>query len=447
MIEFRFGRGIFAGAIICFLSSLTLATSALPHYERKVEAAETVIVFVHGVLGDGVATWTRGSAYWPRLLTQDKVFDGVSVYVHQYPTGLLAKLSIDELADNMRLQFDANEVSSHKRIIFLAHSMGGLITRSYLLKYRPVATRTAFIYFYSTPTTGSEVASWVQLVNAQFRAMKLLESDGYLGDLQRQWVNARFFIPSYCAYEKGKTYALEIVTQASAGGLCNWSLDPIDADHIGIVKPANESHASYLAFKNAFREQILAAVPAQPKPMLAVHPLFKSMYDTYSIELGRPRAPAQLSDDAYLAEYDGSMIVWIKPLLTIFYLPHNVDRKVIRQPDTVWAPPELFDDAHLRRLFNTPGDRYPPHGGVAYHWQKDPERWKWVGWRQWFCRYFDEVFYQEFESGTIFGPFHINPSRPEGQVFVVFNDGARHPRIASPKVPSCKPIADPHVKP
>src|SRR5262249_27296467 len=154
-------------------------------------------------------------------------------------TSLWATLSIDELAENMRLQFAAHDVSSHSQIAFLSHSMGGLITRAFLLKNRDVALRTKLVYFFSTPTTGSEVAQIATLIlrNPQLSKMQTMRSADYLGDLQRQWLSAEFGIPSYCAYEKRKTYGLEVVTQASASSLCTKRLDPIDADHLNIVKP------------------------------------------------------------------------------------------------------------------------------------------------------------------------------------------------------------------
>jgi hypothetical protein len=130
--------------------------------------------------------------------------------------------------------------------------------------------------------------------------------------------------------------------------------------------------------------------------------------------------------------------------LTIYVMPVDSDRHAILQPDPNWTTDlDLFDDTKLRAKFGTPEDKYPPHGGVAVHWLRDADHWKWIGWRVWFCRYFDEIYYQEFERGIVMGSFHVSPARDEGQAFVIFNDGTWFSRITPGKVPECRAIAEP----
>ena len=153
----------------------------------------------------------------------------------------------------MRLFFDTDGISRYDNIIFLAHSMGGLAVRAYLLKNRDVASKTRLTYFYSTPSDGSEIASLATLIskNPQLAKMKPVQSADYLGDQQRQWLAANFNIPSFCAYETQPTYGFSIVTFASASKLCNRRLDPINANHISIAKPDGVRDPIYLAFKSA----------------------------------------------------------------------------------------------------------------------------------------------------------------------------------------------------
>jgi pimeloyl-ACP methyl ester carboxylesterase len=243
--------------LMLFLSIVhsNLALGADSRYIRRIESSQSVIVFIHGILGDGTSTWTADNkSYWPEMLTRDTYFKSFDIYVYEYPTSFLnAPFSIDEIAENMRLFFDVDGVTAHKDVIFIAHSMGGLATRAYLLKNRDVASRTRLIYFFSTPTTGSEIASLASLVSAnpQLAKMRPMRSADYLADLERQWLAANLNIPSFCGYETKKTYGISVVTQASASNLCNKRLDPVDADHITSVKPSNDRAVSYLAFKSA----------------------------------------------------------------------------------------------------------------------------------------------------------------------------------------------------
>lgn len=174
-----------------------------------------------------------------------------------------------------------------------------------------------------------------------------------------------------------------------------------------------------------------------------VYPLFIPIHRA-APRLGSALSSAELSDDTYQAVYEHAHIIWVKPLLTIFVLPRNPERKVVRQQDSHWTTDQdLFNDDKLKVMFGAPKDKLPPHGGVAYHWRSDPDSWKWIGWREWYCRFFNEIYYQEFENGIVFGIFHISPTRDEGQIFVIFNDGSWFSRMALAKAPKCRAIGEP----
>jgi pimeloyl-ACP methyl ester carboxylesterase len=263
------------------LAVLALTTSfadePISRYVRQSPTgADSVIVFVHGIRGDGITSWTNKSAYWPELLTHDPTFDNSDIFVYSYPTGLWATLSIDELADNMYTVLNANGISKYSKIIFLSHSMGGVVTRAYLLKYREIAERTAFAYFFATPTTGSEAASILRwaLNNPQVEELRSMKPQDYLANLIRGWLDANFSFPSYCAYETKPTDGVMLlVSMGSAAPLCTRGLVPIDADHTEIVKPEDKNSPSYYAFKSAYRtvqselQQKMAPKEAPASPM------------------------------------------------------------------------------------------------------------------------------------------------------------------------------------
>jgi tetratricopeptide (TPR) repeat protein len=232
-------------------------------YIRDAGPGSPVIIFLHGVLGDSTSTWSKGNVYWPDLLTRDNAFSGTSIYVHEYKTELLrngfSSLSIGELATELNVQLVAARVMQRGQLVFIAHSMGGLVVRHFLLKNRNMAEKTRFIFFLSTPTTGAAIGNWAAAVsrNPQFKQMKPMVSDSYLADMQRDWLDAGFGtrIASYCAYEKEPTYFMLVVDQASASNLCNKMLIPVQANHIDIAKPAGPNAIQYMAFQVAFNNE------------------------------------------------------------------------------------------------------------------------------------------------------------------------------------------------
>jgi hypothetical protein len=186
------------------------------------------------------------------------------------------------------------------------------------------------------------------------------------------------------------------------------------------------------------------SLPASvPITSIDVDPQFKQIQETFPT-LGKPRLPAELALDAYQAVYENANILWVRSLLTIFVLPTDGPSRTTWQVnDTDWSKdPKLFDDNWLRSQFTEiPADRYPPHGGVAYYWLQNPAQWKVIGWRKWYCRFYSQIRYQQFENGTVFGNFHLNPDEDAGQIFVLFKDGSWFSRLALSPAPSC--LADP----
>jgi pimeloyl-ACP methyl ester carboxylesterase len=131
-------------------------------YVRNLAKDKAVIVFVHGVLGDSVGSWSNGSHYWPAMLRDDPAFDGQNIYVYDYPSPKLGKsFSVDELADNMWLVLSSDGVLKHDSITFVSHSMGGVLTRAFILKYRQVVPKIRLLYFLRLPRPALRMRCWL----------------------------------------------------------------------------------------------------------------------------------------------------------------------------------------------------------------------------------------------------------------------------------------------
>ncbi len=237
------------------------------------------VVFVHGIFGTKEDTWVgvRGKPTFPELLADDEALkDKVDVFVFEYFTPKFgAAPSIVSLTEQFRGELNDGRVfESHQRVAFLAHSMGGLVVRQYLLHQPARIDKVPMVFFYATPTNGSEMATIGQLVsvNPQFRGMKPIEGNDLLQSIQSGWLSSSKAksIASYCGVEELPTFGFMIVTRSSATSLCSEPLDPFSADHIGIVKPQDREDPRYTRFRSALQKEVLATerVPDAKAPGL-----------------------------------------------------------------------------------------------------------------------------------------------------------------------------------
>lgn len=226
-------------------------------YVKKTAGNRKVVIFVHGVLGDSTGTWInkKSKAFWPGLLSNDPAFADFDVYVYEYPTPFgEPQLSIVQVADRLRNHLATDGVTGYEELYFLSHSMGGLVSRQYLLGERMIAKKVALMYFLSTPTGGSEIARYAEAFGGgiQFQEMKPPTRDAFLDWQLEEWLRAGFSaISSYCGYETRPTEGIMVVPKMSAVVLCTMPLDPIDDDHLGVAKPYDSNADSYRAFKHA----------------------------------------------------------------------------------------------------------------------------------------------------------------------------------------------------
>ena len=125
------------------------------------------MVLVHGITGDGVSSWTsRNGTYWPNLMKEDPAFDDFDIYAYEYPTGIFGEcMAVSDLATDMHAHLKSDSVfEEHEKVIFVPHSMGGLVVRTFLLRYRESADKVLMIIFFGTPTAGSRKANMASLL-------------------------------------------------------------------------------------------------------------------------------------------------------------------------------------------------------------------------------------------------------------------------------------------
>jgi hypothetical protein len=238
-------------------------------YCRRVSANKIAIVFVNGVLGDYWTTWTgtSGKSYWPAMLASDPTFANANIYVHKFVSPKLdTAQKVEELATRLGDYLDTDRViQDHSQVVFVSHSMGGLIVRALLLQRRFAPGKVPFIYFFGTPSAGANLANVGALVssNEQFRDMLLFSnsSGSYVEQLAGRWLSSSQdtatgyprTIWSFCAYEKRGVLGKIVVDELSATFLCNVLPRAVLADHINMVKPDSPTSEAYVYLSAAYR--------------------------------------------------------------------------------------------------------------------------------------------------------------------------------------------------
>ncbi|KAK3684169.1 hypothetical protein B0T22DRAFT_352531, partial [Podospora appendiculata] len=91
------------------------------------------IIFVHGLSGDDKSTWSSGSTFWPLELS--RVFPNARLLSFKYDrsiwagSNLRAMQSVTEQLLAMLTTYRRREVTEHRPIIFVVHSLGGCIVK------------------------------------------------------------------------------------------------------------------------------------------------------------------------------------------------------------------------------------------------------------------------------------------------------------------------------
>jgi pimeloyl-ACP methyl ester carboxylesterase len=252
--------------------SLILVVASLGCFHVKADDLKPrVIVFVHGIHGSRETWRASNGAYWPQLIATDPHFQRSDVVVAEYPTpSMRGQLSTEKLSQILWQRLKAQKVWDHQEVVFIAHSLGGILTEEMLLNHPDDAARVPFIVSYSTPHEGSFVANLAKIYDSDPLLTDLRDGNdnSFLMDLEQKWRSTQTVarIHRYCAFETLDTAAgagmgkylgahTRVVSYYSATYGCDVDTPPqrIVADHIDIVRPASRSADAYTFFATVYR--------------------------------------------------------------------------------------------------------------------------------------------------------------------------------------------------
>jgi len=248
------------------------AQTALPQAPTQPGGRARVIVFVHGIHGSRDSWRASNGAYWPELIRTDPHFSYSDVDVAEYPTpSSNGKMSSVQLADILWARLKQDHVWEHREVVFIAHSLGGILVEEMLLRHPVEAARVKFIVSYGTPHEGSPIARLASLYDKDPLLNDLSDAtdNTFLTELENNWrghdsVNG---IHRFCAYETKdtmpdnafgrylKTHA-RVVSFFSATYGCDVTTPPqaIEADHVGLVRPRDRKSSAYNFFYRVYRD-------------------------------------------------------------------------------------------------------------------------------------------------------------------------------------------------
>jgi hypothetical protein len=232
-------------------------------------SSDTVLVYVHGFFSDSDRCWTSKSGpKWPDLVVNDDRFNSPSIFMAGYYTDLDS--GEYKISDCAREVFDSLSrpgiegeptVLSKKNIVFVCHSLGGIVTRYMIERNREsFLSKCIGLFLIASPSYGAEIASsfsgLIKLFNNK-TARQLTLANESLDDLDDRFKDllANRTIPVFYGAEAIEHHfpfhwkylpALKpIVSKASAGRYFGASKLLSGTDHSTCVKPTSHRHVSH----------------------------------------------------------------------------------------------------------------------------------------------------------------------------------------------------------
>ena len=240
------------------------------------------IIFVHGLGGHARSTWhpqelPNDDNFWLTWLAQERPDLGIwSFGYNAAPSEWKGStMPLFDRASNLLEYLAVNDIGKYP-IIFVTHSMGGLLVKEMLrnaqtFNKQSVIEQTKGIVFLSTPHTGSHLANLVTNIGIFTRkTISVDELKSHLPQLRqlnewyRQNVDA-MTITTKVYYETKAILGILVVDPDSANpSIKDVQPTATDDDHISITKPKSPDNLVYKGVSRFIKEQLLT-IPKQPE--------------------------------------------------------------------------------------------------------------------------------------------------------------------------------------
>ena len=294
-------KDILLAIIVMIVSSASIACQDYIPNSNKNNAwycftkSDTVIVFVHGLLSNSRSAWlyenkSGKDTYWPSLVyNDDEIFQSPSIFLGGFYTGINSgTYRIRDAANELNIALGlkkspANKsVWDYKKIIFVAHSTGGIVVRHILTKYSSkLKDKYLGLVLMASPSMGSKDAErfeWIAELGKHAMIKELAWDNIFLKDLDRDFANltnrgSENYMSNLVGIEAIENHFIfggylknrKLVVDEESGG--RYFGEPIrigGSDHYSIVKPKDTSSQSH-ALLQYFYQKIFQNLIIQGK--------------------------------------------------------------------------------------------------------------------------------------------------------------------------------------
>ena len=157
------------------------------------------VVFVHGVLSSGETCWRNdGGTFWPDLLLAEPAYEDVGVYLYSYRTTFFSgTYRLGDVVDDLKERVKLDDLDSCRAIIFVAHSMGGIVVRKLLVeRAADFAHIELGLFLVASPSLGSDYANFLSPLARLFGhshadALRFSQDNAWLMDLNKEFKNLK----------------------------------------------------------------------------------------------------------------------------------------------------------------------------------------------------------------------------------------------------------------
>ncbi|EFM11350.1 hypothetical protein PaecuDRAFT_1796 [Paenibacillus curdlanolyticus YK9] len=269
-----------------------MTTEFVPVSKTRRTGSPVAVIFIHGLNGDKENTWRKAQtdATLPAMLAREPELSNAELFYYGYPTGIIEYGHYNFVSHAKVLHTMIQAEVPGRDLIFVAHSMGGLIVRQYIVdrfdeqQEAPLKRVKGAIYL-AVPFQGSRLAGilprWI--VNKQIQSLhRKSPALARLDELWRVYVdrggdpsrprNLRHAIRNITFYGKRD----KVVPESSASPLyLDAERHAVDEGHKSICKMEQE-HPTYKLLKRYIHE--LTAPTKQSAMVLHVHGYEKRQY-------------------------------------------------------------------------------------------------------------------------------------------------------------------------